>query len=367
MKKAFSRILIGILIISLTGCGSSQKKDSTTKDAEENFDIKIAQNVVDVYMGYLMKEDQVSIAKLYSKELASKTKPSAINDLKVRGYNIGETNEIGHTGVFKLKVARSDVSKPAAALDEYTIKVKKEDNEYKIDDITSMADREAYNQSNQLRLRTKDNVKTNLIIDSDGIPEYVFSKDDKANVNKISAPRNNFGTINFSYGGAKLAISTYDKDSYIGIVKIDESMAVQGGGQDSKGGEQQKGGQQPQGASGIGAKEPPVGKEIVSVDLLKDSKVDFMIFSLDEKFLLAQYTTPLGGKNLRLYYSENGNLIPFRFDQNYPEDAYDVVFSSFDKGVLNYEVAQKANAKGAKNELLGKWQLDLEKFKQKKL
>ena len=37
-----------------------------------------------------------------------------------------------------------------------------------------------------------------------------------------------FSSINFSYEGEKLAISTYNKNSFIGIVNIDESLAVQG-------------------------------------------------------------------------------------------------------------------------------------------
>ena len=41
-------------------------------------------------------------------------------------------------------------------------------------------------------------------------------------------PIKEFSSINFSYEGEKLAVSTYNKNSFIGIVNIDESLAVQG-------------------------------------------------------------------------------------------------------------------------------------------
>ncbi|MDP4177802.1 MAG: hypothetical protein Q8900_05605 [Bacillota bacterium] len=363
MKKIVSIILIGIFMFSFASCSLKQNKKSESNKSENVFDIKIAQNIVNVYMGYLIKDDQENIKKMYSKELSSKTKSSAANDLKVLGYKIEDINEIGHTGVFKVNVARSSINKPAAVLDEYTVKVKKEENEYKIDDINSETNREAYNQADELRLRTKGNVKTNLIADTDGIPEYVYPKDDKASVVKIDTPKNNFGMINFSYGGTNLAVSTYNKDSFIGIIKIDESLAVQGGQDESQAGSQSEN----KGSSSTNIKEPPVGKEIAPVDLLKDSKIDSMVFSLDEKFLVVQYTNALGSKNLRVYYSESGNIIPFKFEDIYDANLYNVVFSSFDNDVLNYEVTKNPKSSNAKEEILGKWQLDLEKFKQKKL
>ncbi len=104
--------------------------------------------------------------------------------------------------------------------------------------------------------------------------------------------------MSLSYSENFIAISTYDKNSYIGIITIDESKAVQGG-QDQ--GEQ--GNQGDQGGAGGGEAgqketdimeeigEKPIGKEISSLDLLKGSKIDFMVFSPDEKFIAVQYET----------------------------------------------------------------------------
>jgi hypothetical protein len=168
-----------------------------------------------------------------------------------------------------------------------------------------------------------------------------------------------------------LAISTEDKDSYIAIIKIDESMAVQSdkGGADEKGGGKETGGKGGEAGGGGGSKtkEKPIGKEISTLDLLKDSRVEFMSFSPEEKHIAIQYTKPGIGHCIRVYKMDGGEMIDFKFEEKYPLDKVDVVFSSYDKEALNYDVIPKKAGDKTVANTIGKWQLNLKDFKEKKM
>ena len=374
IKKLLSYILIPCFLVTVSACKTERKEGQ--KEQTNNFEIKVAQNVVDVYMKALIKGDTESAKKLYTKELAEKSKESEKSELSVKGYSIEETSEVGQSGFFKLKVARMNLNKPVATLDECSIKIIKEGAEYKINEVKNETEKEAFSEDNSLRVRNKNNIKTNLLIESSSFPQYAFSKDDKGNLSKQEVPRNNYSVMNFGYEGERIAISMYKKDSFIGIIKIDESMATQGGGGDGGGGAAGAGGEGDQGGGKAGGKngaagqmgrEKPIGKELTSIDLLKDAKIEFMTFSTGEKFLLAQYNKPNKGKCIRVYNTDSGELIKLNFEEEYPYGKVEVIFSSFDKDVLNYEVIAKDPKDKEASDKAGKYQLNLKDFKAKRL
>ena len=362
IKKLLCFTLVFFSIMISTSCGKS-KEEPEKEEKKEEFDIKIASNILDTYMGYLIKEDIESAKKLYSKELLEKDKGLGNTELKIFGYMTDEINEVGRSGLFKVIVTRANQNKSSCTLDMYNIKVEKEKTDYKISEINSEVEKEAFGQNNTLRNRSKNNIKTNLLIDFEGIPQYTYPKDDIGKLHKVVVPKSNFGIINFAYSGDRIAINTYDKDSFIGIIKIDESLAAQGGG----GGDSSGGGGQQGGSSSVGAREIPIGKELTAIDLIFDSKVELLTFSLEEKFILVQYKKPLLGTNIRVYDVASGDLIPVSFEEKFPLGKVDVVFSSFDKDALNFEVVEKKTTEKTLSQLIGKWQVDLKKFKMKKL
>ncbi len=370
IKKLVPYFIIPCILITLTACKTEKKE--TQKEQGNDFEIKVAQNVVDVYMKALMKEDVENAKKLYTKELAQNTKETGKSELKVKGYSLEETSEVGRSGFFKVKVARMSLSQPIAILDECSIKIVKEGSDYKINEVKNETEKEAFLENGTLRVRSKNNVKTNLLIDNSSFPQYAFSKDDKGNLSKQIVPRNKFSVMNFGYEGERIAISSYDKDSYIGIIKIDESMATQGGG-GGGGGESQGQGQGEQGGDKKGTQGPmnrekPIGKEMTSLDLLKDAKVEFMTFSNGEKFLIVQYNKPNIGRCIRIYNTDSGELIKEKFEEKYSYGKVEIIFSSFDKDVVNFEVIQKDMNDKKAAEQAGKYQMNLkEGFKIKRL
>ncbi|WP_315117211.1 hypothetical protein [uncultured Clostridium sp.] len=368
IKKYFIFICIFIFSLSCNGCRRIDKKPTAEKDIDKVFDIKAAENIVNSYMNRLIKEDYEDALKFYSKELAANSTKTNEKALKIRGYNISEIIELGRAGLFKIKVTKMNNDTPYASLEEITVKVNKEGEDYKIQDINTIMEREAFEKHGNLRIRIRNNIDNSLLIDDSGIPSYEFSKDDKGKTNKISVPKDNYGPMIFSYNGDSIVITTYSKDSYIAIVKIDESMTVQGGaaGQPEGQGQEPEGGGQPKGGKRNLVKEKPIGKNITSLDLLKDSKVEYVMFSDNEKYVLAQYKKA-EGKSIRVYFSENGDMIPYNFEKYYPMDKVDVIFTSFDKDLLNYEVIPKSSSDRSIGELIGRWQLDLKEYKVKKV
>ena len=358
MKKILSCLLIVFCVLSFTSCS---KKENEEKPKVNAFEIKTATNVVESYMNFIMKEDYENGKKLYSKELSEKVSNMPISEMKIKGYKVTESNEVGRSGVFKVRVTRTSMDSSQSCLDEYSIKIVKDGAEYKISEIINTPQNEAFVEDIGIRFRDKKNVKTNLIIDKAGLPKYVYSKDDGARLYKVVVPTKEFSSINFNYEGDKLAVSTYNKNSFIGIVNIDQSLAVQG----SAANPTEQTGQG--GASGEIAKEKPIGKELISIDLLLDCKVEFMTFSLDEKFLLVQYNKEKTGKYIRVYKVDNGDMIPVNFEKDYPVEKVQIVFSSFGEDTMTYEVIPKPNVNSSEADIIGKWKLDLKTFTVNKL
>ncbi|APH18586.1 hypothetical protein [Clostridium botulinum] len=372
--RNFAKKIIIFLIftttISLFGCKKNKEDTKVTND----FDIKIATNLLNSYMESLIEENMEGAQRLYSKKLKKDKIKKENKDVKIKGYTTEQINEVGKSALFIAKVVSVNVKEPYTSVEEYKIRVIKEENEYKIDEVNISMDKEAFTKNNRIRYRNKNNVKTELIIKPSTLPDYSYAKDDKANIEKLTVPKKNIGPMSLSYSENFIAISTYDKNSYIGIITIDESKAVQGG-QDQ--GDQ--GGQGEQGGAGGGETrqeatdimeeigEKPIGKEISSLDLLKGSKIDFMVFSPDEKFIAVQYETSDKTKNTRIYQADSADIIPFKMEDKFPLNKVNVTLSSFATDSIIFNVSSKEKNDKNLTEFIGKWQLDLKEFKVKKM
>ncbi|WP_434293874.1 head-tail adaptor protein [Clostridium botulinum] len=372
--RNFAKKIIIFLIftttISLFGCKKNKEDTKVTND----FDIKIATNLLNSYMESLIEENMEGAQKLYSKKLKKDKIKKENKDVKIKGYTTEEINEVGKSALFIAKVVSVNVKEPYTSVEEYKIRVIKEENEYKIDEVNISIDKEAFTKNNRIRYRNKNNVKTELIIKPSTLPDYVYAKDDKANIEKLTVPKKNIGPMSLSYSENFIAISTYDKNSYIGIITIDESKAVQGG--QDQGDQGSQGDQGGAGGGETGQKgtdvmeeigEKPIGKEISSLDLLKGSKIDFMVFSPDEKFIAVQYETSDKTKNIRIYQADSADIIPFKMEDKFPLSKVNVTLSSFATDSIIFNVSSKEKNDKNSNEFIGKWQLDLKEFKVKKM
>jgi uncharacterized membrane protein YgcG len=370
LKKILRIIMAVFIMVNLTSCKGEKTNEEgqESKESQESFDINIATNILNTYMGYMYSGDIERAKDLYSEKISEKGIEPYPTDLKILSYKTDEVNEVGRSGVFKVKVVRGAADKVISVLDNYNIKIELNDKEYKLTEIGSNTEKEAFLEGEGIRLKDKNSVKNNLIVDMSGIPYYAFPKNDGSMINKAPVPRKSFGMMAFSYNGERIAVSTKDENSsYLGIIQIDETGASQGGAAAGGGGTGDGGGEGGGGGSSLIIKEPPVGKDITSLDIIKDGNIETMAFSLEEKVIMAQYKIKGKGTSLRVYDVESGELVDFKFEEKFPIDKVDVVFSSFDKDVLNFEVKEKEATGKDGSEMLGKWQLDLKEFEVKKL
>ena len=366
MKKSIIYIILIIMLLNIVSCS---KNTNTQKSEEHKFDIKKAESLIDNYMRSMISEDETAMDKLLTDKLLKTTKIIEKSVLKVKGYKIDEYNEVGDTAIFKVKVSSTSLEKSKSSLDTYTFKIVLENFNYKISEVKTSLEKECYYENYGLRIRNKKDVESQLLIDSDGIPQYGFAREDKSQTSKLELPRTNFQNIVFGYSGDNLAISITNKISFIGIVKIatdSVQTAASQGGPDQNGGTLQQGGSS-QTEKNLGPREKPIGKELMTIDVLKNCKIDFMVFSPDEKSLVIQYTNIDNRKCLRVYDADKGDLISFKFEENYNVNNLDIKYSYFSKDALYYEVVPRDDKKDIEKQVAGMWQIDLKKFHAKKV
>lgn len=359
MKKLFCYIIGFCIIINFSGCKKSSLGESSVL---KKFDIEKATKTVESYLKASMKNDASAMNNLYAKDFKKKTEDKKQSNLIITGYKLSEVTESGNMGIIKANIIKVNTQLPFTQLEESDFKIIKEKESYKIKEIDNKNESEVFAEGKQLRIRMKDKAKTLLVTKMDGIPKYYYSQEDKAKNNMLPVSLDQFGIMTLTYGGTAQAISTKGKNSYIEIVHYEEAMMTQGG-TDKSGGES-GGGTQQQGGEINVAPEKPIAKEIVPVDVLSDGVVDNMIFSQDEKLLAVQYTKNGIGTSVKIYKHKTGELVKFDFNKTYPIEKVDVIIDSFPKKGLIYNVKPKDKYKddsGVKA-IIGKWQLDTEKF-----
>ncbi|MCY6356570.1 hypothetical protein [Clostridium sp. ZS2-4] len=359
MKKYISYILVIFMFFSFIAC--SQKKVEDVKE-KDNFDIKEASVTVDKYVKLIKNEDYVSCNKLLSDNMKTKEEELTENELKIIGYKIMEMSETNGEGEFKVGIIKSNLNIPETIITESMITVIKKGMDYKIDKIDNTVKKEIFYRDKMLRLRKEKEVDTNLVIDMQGLPKYAYSKDDKAKMKIQAVPKSNFGVIEFGYEGNKLAMTTFDVNTFVGILMLDDTMITQGNNEQN--GQQSK---QQESVGGKVLKEVPIGKQLLACDILNNSQVEAMMFSMDEKFLAVQYKTRDNSKRcMRVYSVTSGELIPIMFEEEYPLNKVQVVFEEFQKEKILYKVISKTQIE-KNNEYIGNWEMDLKEFKFKKI
>lgn len=372
MKKTLSIILMLLLLLSMS-CSKNNVEQNTILG---KFNIDKAIKTVDDYMIAVMKNDVNLQNKLYSSKLKKISDTKNRENLIVSGYKFDEITQAGDMGIMQVKVSEINSNVPYASLKTETFKVIKEDNSYRIKGIDTQNEKELFVSginNDQIRLRTKNNVKTNLVTNFDGMPKYYYSQNDKTKNEKIPISMDEFGLVGLSYDGNSGFITTKGKNPYIEIVNFDESMATQGGTSGTSG--QGQGG----GTSGAGTgsgggstendivPEKPIGKEIVSLDVIPNAIIKNSIYSLNNRYLVIQYSKNNSGNTLKMYKCKDGDDIPFDFEKNYPIDKVDLTIINFVKSGFIYRVTPRAayvNDKSLKN-IVGTWEIDTDKFKVK--
>ncbi|MCY6485690.1 hypothetical protein OW763_15275 [Clostridium aestuarii] len=343
------------MFFTLVGC--SKKKEVEDVKKKDDFEIKMAINTIDKYMDSIEKEKYEELNKLLTEDVKSSEKDLKINELKIRGYKLDEITETDREGIFKINVIKSNINKPETLLIESIINVVKDGTDYKISKISNSMKKEVFYLYGELRIRNENKVDTNLVINMEGVPKYAYSKDDKAKMEMQLVPKKNFGAIDFSYEGDKLAFTTVDNDVFIAILTLDETMQTQGESQGKEAKDEKE---------GKLIREKPIGKQIVACDFLRNCKIEGMFFSEDERYLIVQYKTTDNKMCIRIYNCDSGELVPIKFEEEYPLNKVGVKFLKLKKDKMIYQV-NPVKQEYKDNEYIGMWELDFKEFKPKRI
>lgn len=367
MKKCMSYILIFTLIFTLIGCTEKKAENVREKD---RFDIKAANDIVESYIKNIALEKYDKANELLSEKVKTDVKDIKPNDLKIKGFRTEEMSENAGEGNFRLNVVKANMNKPETQIVEYKFKVIKDGIDYKIEEIKTTLLMEAFHSFDEIRFRKKSELGTFLLTDMEGLPKYAYSKDDSAQMKSKIVPKSSFGPIVLDYTGDIVAISTIGNGRYIGLLTFDDSMETQGqgggGGGSGVGNPNSSGagGEQRDTQSRKMPKEKPIGKQIVSCDIMENAVIENMIFSKDEKLLAVQYSKD-GNRSIRVYNVGDGELIKFNFEEEYPLNKVNIVLRGFEEETMKYTIVPKDKQNGIEK-YVGNWELDLKEFKAKK-
>lgn len=339
MKKKFcsffSMAVLGVLFITMFSSCFSKDKEPVKTDIDV-FKSEEVINFVDSYMECLFKGEY---SKAEAMHLDSDDSFQNVDDnLKIMGWKTEEVSNAVDGAMVKVMVCKSSEENVVSILEQHDINVEKDNEEYKIKGIKISKEEESFKEGENLRIRQKNSVKTNLLIDKSGLPQYVYPKDDKEKIKETQiSPQSEFTLSSFNYSGEKIAVSSEDKDAFISIIKLEEDLKVQGKADAMDKNENGDGSND----NKNNVREIPIGKEILPLDIIKDSKIELLIFSKDEKFLTVQYKDYEGTTRVRCYNSDSGDIVAEDLAGEFPYDKYDLFFEGFDESNLYLSAREK--------------------------
>jgi len=348
MKRIICFFMSLFFIFNLTGCANKKEKITNVNE----FEITKANKLVETYIKYYMKNDFTSMNYIYSKDFKGKIKKQNNPYLKVVGYKIMDSTEMGTKANIKANVISVDDKTPYTSTDVYTFRIKKEKGNYVIDNIDTNSEKEVFIYKRSLLVKSKDEAMSNVLINLRGIPEYYFDKEDVAKVNKLKVSKDSFENISLSYTGDNIAISTKGANPFVGVAPITDLQ--QQPGNDSSSGVSQ--------VEGMGSTEDDLqplkvaAQALTPIDVYKDSTVEKIVFSRDEKDIAVQFAT--GGDTLvRIYGIQSGKPLSDKIDKKFPKEKFNLRINMFDEENLTFEVLPKPSyaSDDSVKKLTGTW------------
>lgn len=366
VKRKIGIIFLCILTIIFIGCNKVENKADESKIKQLVFDDAKAKQVAENYMNYLSQNDFENARSLCKSELANRIKDFDTRGFNILSFKLGEIIQKGDSSMYEFIITRTKEGETRADLEDYYISISKDKDKdkYEVSDIKATTKIEGFVEKNKLRIRNNDDVKTQTVIKLSNIPNEMYPKYNKANIVKLPIPRSEFGPMNFTFLGDKVAITSKgDNKTYIATIEIEESQSTQGAaGKDGGGGE---GKSDSATESEDKVLEPIIGKKITSVDIYQDVKVKNLIFSKEQGYLAVIYEDR-GATQFKLY-DEKGNIMDIDFDKLFPAPKYHVLYEDFKENYVLFHVKGVEGVKDVRQDVTGKYKISLKDFKLIKL
>lgn len=363
LKKKRLFILFMIFILCMVGCKAKDEQETV----QERFNVQIAKETAIEYMKRLKANDIEGANSMSTPELQASNKIKKLSSMPIMAFQTANINETGNSSYISFYCTRTNGNLSDANLDLVNIKVVKGNEEYIISDVKSENISEIYHEKDELRLITKGEGSSQLILRLKDLPLQIYPKGQMPVINKVKVPKDKYSVIGMSYTGSNIGISTTDgKDSFIGVAIIEEanvesSAKVQNQkiAQGASGGGGAGGGSQMDENTLKKILEKPIAQQISGYDVLKDSKIKTLMFNEEEGVLIVQYTKGNSkALGMKIYINPDGDLLPIEFEKLFPIDKYNIEYVKSTKNDVVINVTA-VNKKNVSQEVLGTYKIDL--------
>lgn len=349
IKVILSTILI--LIINLfVGCSNINEKKEEKLDL---FDVFKGKDLAINYLINIRNGDISSAVNNCESEILESNINLSEGVSNITGFQLNRSIANSQFAYYIFNVIRDSNIEPKSDLEEYIIKVNRNDDNYIISDIKSKSQRELYIKNNAIRIIGEKGGKSSLVISLNNIPKDTYLRENKIMLYKEKVPNNSFGRVVLGFTGKKIAISAIDdKNSYICIAYIDDTLMKSGSDivdlNNNSSVALSEGLQE--------ALEKPVTSKVVSVDLLNNCKIDDFIFSKEDDNLAVNYKNEKGLNRLNIYKAEDGEAINTKFKDIFNEYIYNIKAEYFVDNKVIFDVFKSDQSI---DEMTGKYSLDL--------
>ena len=349
IKVILSTILI--LIINLfVGCSNINEKKEEKLDL---FDVFKGKDLAINYLINIRNGDISSAVNNCESEILESNINLSEGVSNITGFQLNRAIANSQFAYYIFNVIRDSNIEPKSDLEEYIIKVNRNDDNYIISDIKSKSQRELYIKNNAIRIIGEKGGKSSLVISLNNIPKDTYLRENKIMLYKEKVPNNSFGKVVLGFTGKKIAISAIDdKNSYICIAYIDDTLMKSGSDivdlNNNSSLALSEGLQE--------ALEKPVTSKVVSVDLLNNCKIDDFIFSKEDDNLEINYKNEKGLNRLNIYKAEDGEAINTKFKDIFNEYIYNIKADYFVDNKVIFDVFKSDQSI---DEMTGKYSLDL--------
>ena len=349
IKVILSTILI--LIINLfVGCSNINEKKEEKLDL---FDVFKGKDLAINYLINIRNGDISSAVNNCESEILESNINLSEGVSNITGFQLNRAIANSQFAYYIFNVIRDSNIEPKSDLEEYIIKVNRNDDNYIISDIKSKSQRELYIKNNAIRIIGEKGGKSSLVISLNNIPKDTYLRENKIMLYKEKVPNNSFGRVVLGFTGKKIAISEIDdKNSYICIEYIDDTLMKSGSDivdlNNNSSVALSEGLQE--------ALEKPVTSKVVSVDLLNNCKIDDFIFSKEDDNLAVNYKNEKGLNRLNIYKAEDGEAINTKFKDIFNEYIYNIKAEYFVDNKVIFDVFKSDQSI---DEMTGKYSLDL--------
>ena len=365
MKKkvlSLTSLLLFFLMI-ISGCSKVEYKAEDI----DIFDLKVAFELAEEYLDLIKNNDIEEANKLCTQNLINNNKTISTGTSRIIAYAPDNYIESSKSAFMTFNVIRNSASEPKCDLDNYAIKIIKDGDDYKIDEIKAINLKQVFVKNKALRIIGEEGGKSDLVVSLINMPKDSYLKENELMLYKEKVPAEKFGPVSLGYHGNKLAISTISENRvFISIAYIQESKEAQGAisqGDEAGGGNQQSSNEE---SNLEGLLDKPIAKKVIPVDVFNEVTIDNLIFTHEERYLIAEYSNSNLVKRIKVYNSASGDLISLNFDEMFPDDKYNIELLDFKKDEFNINVSSKSN-NDSDSDIIGKYKVDIEGKEIKKI